>query len=186
MADLKVNRIIAAGVFCIAFGVYIATLSPTVVFWDVGEFIAAAKLLQVPHPPGSPLFLLAARIAMMIPYAADQAVRAHAFSALLSALAIVFSYLVFVRLMNNWRGIPGSFADRVMVHGAAAIGALTLAFSPTYWGRTGNSRRPSPRALGPASDLSRSARSRVVAGCVLSSSVSTSPTATFPNTSLGG
>ena len=133
MADLKVNRIIAAGVFCIAFGVYIATLSPTVVFWDVGEFIAAAKLLQVPHPPGSPLFLLAARIAMMIPYAADQAVRAHAFSALLSALAIVFSYLVFVRLMNNWRGIPGSFADRVMVHGAAAIGALTLAFSPTYW-----------------------------------------------------
>ena len=82
MADLKLNRIIATIVFAISFGVYIATLAPTVVFWDVGEFIAAAKLLQVPHPPGSPLFLLATRIAMMIPFAADQAVRAPAFSAL--------------------------------------------------------------------------------------------------------
>jgi len=38
---------------------------------DVGEFIAAAKLMQVPHPP-IPLFLFGARIAMMIPFAADQ------------------------------------------------------------------------------------------------------------------
>jgi hypothetical protein len=133
MADLKLNRIIAALVFCISLAVYIATLAPTVVFWDVGEFIAAAKLLQVPHPPGSPLFLLTTRVAMMIPFAADQAVRAHAFSALLSAVAIMFTYLVFVRFIINWRGIPENLIDRLTVHGAAAIGALTLAFIPTYW-----------------------------------------------------
>lgn len=133
MADLKVNRIIAALVFAISFGVYIATLAPTVVFWDVGEFISAAKLLQVPHPPGSPLFLLTTRVAMMLPTAADQAVRAHAYSALLSAIAIMFSYLIIVRVINNWRGVPESLIDRLTVHGAAAIGALALAFIPTYW-----------------------------------------------------
>jgi len=133
MADLKLNRIIAILVFAISIGVYIATLAPTVVFWDVGEFIAAAKLLQVPHPPGSPLFLLTTRIAMMIPFAADQAVRAHAFSALLSAIGIMFTYLVIVRVVNNWRGIPESVVDRLTVHGAAAVGALALAFTPTYW-----------------------------------------------------
>jgi hypothetical protein len=133
MADLKVNRIIAALVFSISFGVYLATLAPTVVFWDVGEFISAAKLLQVPHPPGSPLFLLTTRIAMMLPTAADQAVRAHGYSALLSAIAIMFSYLIMVRVINNWRGVPESLIDRLTVHGAAAIGALALAFIPTYW-----------------------------------------------------
>jgi hypothetical protein len=136
MADLKLNRIIAFLVFAISLGVYIATLAPTVVFWDVGEFIAAAKLLQVPHPPGSPLFLLTTRIAMMIPVAADQAVRAHAFSALLSAIGIMFTYLVIVRVINNWRGIPESLVDRLTAHGAAAVGALTLAFIPTYWGNS--------------------------------------------------
>src|SRR5512137_1342832 len=94
MPHKKVNAIIAAVVFVVTLTVYLVTLAPTVVFWDVGEFIAAAKLMQVPHPPGSPLFLLITRIAMMIPFAADQAVRAHAFSALLSALAIMFFYLV--------------------------------------------------------------------------------------------
>ena len=133
MTTSRVNQILAALVFGVSFAVYLLTLAPTVVFWDVGEFIAAAKLLQVPHPPGSPLFLLTTRIAMMIPFAADQAVRAHAFSALLSAIAVMFSYLAFIRLITNWRGIPQALVDRVIVQGAAAIGALTMAFIPTYW-----------------------------------------------------
>ncbi len=128
-----VNRIVAAVVFLAALVTYLLTLAPTVVFWDVGEFIAAAKLMQVPHPPGSPLFLFLARIAMMIPFAADQAVRAHALSALLSAIAIGFVYLIIVRAIVNFRGIPKTLADRVALYGASAIGALSLAFATTYW-----------------------------------------------------
>jgi hypothetical protein len=90
-------------------------------------------LLQVPHPPGSPLFLLAARIAMMIPFAADQAVRAHALSATFSAIAIMFFYLVIVRVIQNHRGVPATVWDRVTVYGSAVIGALSLAFGTTYW-----------------------------------------------------
>ncbi len=113
--------------------VYGVTMSPTVVFWDVGEFIAAAKMLQVPHPPGSPLFLLLARLAMMVPFATDEAVRAHAVSGVLSAFGVMFLYLVIVRVVVNFRGEPQTVTDRVGVYGAGVIGALSLAFGTTYW-----------------------------------------------------
>jgi len=41
---------------------------------------------------------------MMIPFAADQAVRAHALSAVLSALGVMFLYLVIVRVIVNFSG----------------------------------------------------------------------------------
>jgi hypothetical protein len=129
----KLNRIIAGCVLLAAMLVYALTLAPTVVFWDVGEFIAAAKMMQVPHPPGSPLFLLVCRVAMMVPFAADQAVRAHALSALLSAVAIGFTYLVFVKVLVGLRGIPRTLEEKVIVFGPAVVGALGLAFSTTYW-----------------------------------------------------
>lgn len=133
MTHPKINRVVAGIVFVVTFAVYLLTLSPTVVFWDVGEFIAAAKMMQVPHPPGSPLFLIGARIAMMIPFASDQAVRAHAFSALLSAVGIMFLYLVIVRMIVNFRRVPGTLAEGITVYGAAVIGALSLGFGTTYW-----------------------------------------------------
>ncbi len=133
MSPAKLNRVVAAGVFAAALLVYALTIAPTVVFWDVGEFIAAAKMLQVPHPPGSPLFLLVTRLAMMVPFAADQAVRAHAVSAVASAIGIMFLYLVTVKVIVGFRGTPSSMLDRLVTYGAAAIGSLSLSFGTTYW-----------------------------------------------------
>jgi len=133
MNHRTLNRIIAVAIFLIALLMYIRTLSPTVVFWDVGEFMAAAFYLQVPHPPGAPLFLMIARLFSEVPFAADIAVRMHIISAIGSAAAIMFLYLIGVRMMRMWRGTPEGTYDRIVVYGSAAIGALSLAFSPTFW-----------------------------------------------------
>ncbi len=127
------NRILAGLAFLVPMIVYIITVAPTVVFWDVGEFIAAAYMMQVPHPPGSPLFLFLTRLAMMFPVAEDLAVRAHLFSALLSALGIMFTYLFTVRLIVKFRGMPETLADKITTYGASFVAAMTLAFSTTYW-----------------------------------------------------
>ncbi len=133
MSEKTINRIIAAGVFVVTFAIYLKTLSATVVFWDVGEFCAASRLLQIPHPPGSPFFTLLARIASLIPFRDDIAARMHAVSALGSALGIMFLYLVGVKLIRSFRGEIASIADRIVVYGSAAVGAFALAFSTTYW-----------------------------------------------------
>lgn len=133
MDHRKINRIVAVSMFFVSLAAYIITLPPTVVFWDVGEFMAAAYYLQVPHPPGAPLFLLIGRIFSMIPFAADIAVRMHLISAISSAAAVMFLYLISVRFITLWRGKPESTYDHVLVYGSSVIGALSLAFSKTFW-----------------------------------------------------
>jgi hypothetical protein len=133
MDNRTVNRIVGIGVFLVSLITYVITLSPTVVFWDVGEFCAAAFSLQVPHPPGAPLFLLIARVVSMVPFVSDIAVRMHFISAVTSALSCMLLYLISVRFMQSWRGEPATTYDRVVVYGSAVIGALSMTFSPTFW-----------------------------------------------------
>src|SRR3972149_6695892 len=133
MPNKRLNRIIALSVCAVSMVTYLLTLSPTVVFWDVGECMAAPYYLQVPHPPGAPLFLLIARLFSEIPLSSDIAVRMHVISALASAASIMFLYLISVRFMTMWRGKPETTYDRIVLYGSAIIGALSLTFSKTFW-----------------------------------------------------
>ena len=58
----RINNLTGWLVFLIALVTYTLTVEPTASFWDCGEFIACAYKLQVPHPPGAPLFLLIGRM----------------------------------------------------------------------------------------------------------------------------
>ena len=49
-------------IFFLSLIVYLWTLEETASLWDCAEFIASAYKLQVPHPPGAPLFLMVSRI----------------------------------------------------------------------------------------------------------------------------
>ncbi len=128
-----IHKIIAALVFFISAVVLFLTVQPSVSFWDCGEFIAASYYLQVPHPPGTPFFLLVGRIFSMIPFAENIAFRVNALSVLTSATAVLFTYLIAVKLMIAYRGNPKNLVDALIVFVAAAIGALAFTFSDTFW-----------------------------------------------------
>ena len=92
----RLNRIIAGIIFLVSFLVYYDTMAPTVSFWDCGEFIATSHTLGVPHPPGSPLFLIIGRVFSMIPFSPDIAFRVNLISVFVSALAVMLLYLIIV------------------------------------------------------------------------------------------
>ena len=127
------NRILAAITFLVSFIVYYDTMAPTVSYWDCGEFIAVSHTLGVPHPPGSPLYLLLGRVASMLPISKDIAFRVNLLSPIVSAFSVLFLYLIIVQLVNNWRGKISSNADALIVFGSGIIGSMTFAFTDSHW-----------------------------------------------------
>ena len=128
------HRLYAAGVFLVTLIIYWMTVQPSVSFWDCGEFIAASYYLQVPHPPGAPFFLILGNIFSKIPFLENVGYKINLISVFSSALSVLFLYLVAVKLINIFKGKkPETVFDAIATNTAAAIGALSLAFSDTFW-----------------------------------------------------
>ena len=62
----RVNNITGWIVCAIACSVYILTMEATGSFWDCGEFISSTFKMQVPHPPGAPLFVMLGRLFIVV------------------------------------------------------------------------------------------------------------------------
>ena len=131
--ETKVNRIVGASVFLISFIIYLITVAPTASFWDCGEFITTSYIMGIPHPPGAPFFLMLGRIFSMIPILGDIGLRVNIISVISSSFTVLLLYLISVRLIKNWRGIPKDLYDYFIIHGSSVIGALTFAFTYTFW-----------------------------------------------------
>ncbi|MBI5662426.1 MAG: DUF2723 domain-containing protein [Ignavibacterium album] len=128
------NRIFAALVFIISLWQFAATVQPSVSFWDCGEFIAAAYYLQVPHPPGTPFFLIVGNIFSKIPFVENIGLRVNFVSVISSALSVLLLYLIAIKLIKNYKQKePENLFEGLTLYISAAIGALAFSFSDTFW-----------------------------------------------------
>jgi hypothetical protein len=128
------NKIIAGVVFVISFVVLFSTVQPSVSFWDCGEFVAASVSMQVPHPPGTPFFLLLGNIFSKLPIGENLGYRVNMISVISSALSILLLYLIAVKLIENYKGKKAdNLFDAISTYVSAAIGALAFSFSDTFW-----------------------------------------------------
>ena len=112
---------------------YVITLAPTVTFWDAGEFIAAAKNLGIPHPPGTPLFVLIGHVWGALVPLSEYAQRTNLLSATLSACAAGFLFLVVHETLARYAADLPEPGARLLRVGGSLAAVLIAAFTFTNW-----------------------------------------------------
>ncbi len=118
VTPVAVARLAMAATGAVAFIVYLATLAPTVMWYDMGEFATTSATLGIAHNTGYPLLILTGKLFTFLP-AGDVAYRVNLLSAVFTSLAVVVTFSVIHDLTDDPL--------------AAAVGALTLAFASTVW-----------------------------------------------------
>jgi len=138
MTFKKANNLTGWAVFILALTTYVLTSEARGSLWDTGEFIASAKGMQLPHPPGAPLFVLLGRFFIILfgddPLTAARAV--NYMSALASAATILFlfwSITHFGRKLYNTTENNLSASQIITVLGAGLVGSLVYTFSDSFW-----------------------------------------------------
>ncbi|MFT6126155.1 MAG: hypothetical protein ACJAX7_000032 [Saprospiraceae bacterium] len=132
----KWNKIIGWFVFAIALLTYWLTVEPTASFWDAGEYITTSSNLEVGHPPGAPLYqLLGAFFSIFALKATDIALTINLMSVFASAFTILFMFWSLTILLRNvlLKNQELNNNNSLAIIGSAAIGALTFAFTDSFW-----------------------------------------------------
>ena len=135
----KANNLTGWIVFGIALVVYFLTMEETASYWDCGEFIAVSYKLQVPHPPGAPLFLLMGRIFSFLAFGdvTKVAYWINFMSVLASAFTILFlfwSITLFGRKMIGANKDSEITDEKTwLLMGAGIVGSLAYTFSDSFW-----------------------------------------------------
>ena len=125
--------------FLIAGVSYLLTIEPTASFWDCPEFISQGYKLEVGHPPGNPIFMLAARFAINLigGDVTKVAMAVNSMNALLSAGTIMLLFWTITHLMRRLIVKDGSesisTAKIITIFGSGLVGALAYAWSDTFW-----------------------------------------------------
>ena len=116
----------AAGVFLASLGLYLWQLAPGVFWLDSSEFVACARAASIPHPPGTPGYVVLAHLANLLPLG-SVAFRVNLLSAVLGAGAMAALFLAARTLLARVR-TPGILTDATM-----ALLVLALALSRAAW-----------------------------------------------------
>ena len=127
------HAVFAALSFFVPLLVYARTLTPTVPFWDSGEFIATSYILGLPHPPGNPVYTMLGRMMTLLPFASI-AWRVNFMSALASATACFFTFLFASRAIRRTFGDAADTGLSWLASGAGGlVAAFFLAFGSSFW-----------------------------------------------------
>ncbi|SHK59508.1 glycosyltransferase family 117 protein [Rhodothermus profundi] len=136
MRRTLIERLVATAVFLYALVLYGLTIAPTVSFWDSGEFIASVFGLEVMHPPGAPFYMLVARLfSMLAPSRELVALTVNWVSALSSAVTVLLTHLIIVRLIRHWQppADKRSWTDDFIALAGGVVGACTFAVTDSFW-----------------------------------------------------
>lgn len=135
----KFNNIIGWIIFVVALLTYWLTMEPTASYWDCGEFISVAYKLEVPHPPGAPLFLLIGRLFSFLALGDVTKVAywinfSSALSSAFTSLFLFWSITLFGRKLMRVNKPEDMTDDKVWVlMGAGIVGSLAYTFSDSAW-----------------------------------------------------
>src|SRR5205807_9623667 len=114
----------------LVFVLYLLTLAPSVAMWDTGEYMAAVKVLGIPHPPGNPFFVLLGHAFASLPIPVSYAARINIMAALASALSAGLWFLIAERIVARW--IDEKWRRLVVASLATLIGATAF----TVWNQS--------------------------------------------------
>jgi tetratricopeptide (TPR) repeat protein len=115
------------------FALYALGACPTIYVGDSGELVTAVHTLGIPHPPGSPLYVLVGKAFTLAVPVGSVAYRMSLFSAVCAAAACALLYRLCRRL------------DLGLV--PALLAAFLLALAPSFWGEANVQRVYSLGAL---------------------------------------
>ncbi len=143
MTFKRVNNITGWIVCAIACTVYVMTMEATGSFWDCGEFISSTFKMQIPHPPGAPLFVMLGRLfivcfSWLFGSGPESAARAVNFmTATASGFTILFlfwSITHFARKIVITDPATEPTKDQLFsIMAAGIVGALAYTFSDSFW-----------------------------------------------------
>src|SRR6185369_4400439 len=109
---------------------YVVTLAPSTAMWDTSEYIAAAYILGLPHPPGNPFFVLIGKFFTLMPIAGTIAARVNILAAVSSAVSAGMWFLITERVLVSW------FPQRWQRVLGGVVAALIGATAFTVWNQS--------------------------------------------------
>ena len=106
--------------------VYVRTMPPGLTWehygYDAGDLISCVYTWGIPHPPGTPLYVLVGQIFRVFPFFKNPAAKFNFMSVVFGWLSLVVAYFASLKITGN----------RL----ASFVATLFLAFTPLFWGQS--------------------------------------------------
>ncbi|MCU0328053.1 MAG: DUF2723 domain-containing protein [Chitinophagales bacterium] len=134
----RINTLFGWLAFVIALVSYLLTMEKTGSLWDCGEFVSSAYKLQVPHPPGAPLFIIIGKVFSLFAFGRTEyvALMINSLSAVSTAFTTLFFYfsasmLLRIALKQKSEDLLASQGWFVVL--SSFVGAMAATYLDSMW-----------------------------------------------------